>query len=638
MATLLVRQLNGLLLALGYTEPLVSLQQLSSRPNFPVIARLLGWLAERCSNCPSALGSSTSLQTEEERVTFLEQAANVFALNANFILDLECMYSAETGAVKQLIALCQTILTAVNDARDRTNTFQPEQKKPPDPVAETETALAIREPYALALRTDPPGEVIPPLQNRDRMVLATKLQQLKNARSAAFQLVETGASLVQTLERHNHPGRALHRRRVRAFLENLGLHLESGADPQQAAVQGQLESQLQNARQDLEKAQAECTHLEKEVKRANMTLTKITQDNDRVEKRLRSLEALKPAFMENYERLMAELQETYEVYVTCVRNERYLETQAQRRRREEEKEREAQQQLLQELQEKLKKEAELLVRAFDEDDSEDDEDYSQVYKEDYAQRIAPGVSFEAMLASPPPSGGDKRAMGQPGSTHPEEEQTVYFHQQRRSEHEGGQEIFSRIREKDRARRERLKRLEEEASSTREKPTAGETNSTETQSRKEASENSDVREDIGSASLKGKDEGKSEPVGNSNRGGETLNRRHCEGSATTAKQKETILSSADNSDEEEGDPGSSPGSKSSSPEDPSHRSTERINRENGLEGRAQSFNFSSLDYDEPDADDDDDELATDSADAFVSPGERRLRRQREYMQTIEDSLF
>lgn len=103
----------------------------------------------------------------------------------------------------------------------------------------------------------------------------------------------------------------------------------------------------------------------------------------------------------------------------------------------------------------------------------------------------------------------------------------------------------------------------------------------------------------------------------------------------------MLSSADNSDEEEADPGSSPSSKSSVSEGPSHRSsTGRSNRENGLtrlEGRAQSFNFSSLDCDEPEADDDD-ELATDSADAFVSPGERRLQRQREYMQTIEDSLF
>lgn len=166
-----------------------------------------------------------------------------------------------------------------------------------------------------------------------------------------------------------------------------------------------------------------------------------------------------------------------------MRNERYLETQAQRRRREEEKEREAQQQLLQELQEKLKKEAEILVRAFDEDDSEDDEVYSQVYKEDYAHRIAPGVSFEAMLASPPASHGDKR-VGEPNFAHPGEEHTVDFHQQRRSEHEEGREIFSRIREKDRARRERLKRLEEEASSTREEPTAGDTNSNEHQVRGE----------------------------------------------------------------------------------------------------------------------------------------------------------
>lgn len=150
-----------------------------------------------------------------------------------------------------------------------------------------------------------------------------------------------------------------------------------------------------------------------------------------------------------------------------MRNERYLETQAQRRRREEEKEKEAQQQVLQELQAKLKKEAAMLVRAFDEDDSEDEEVYSQVCKEDYANRIAPGVSFEAMLASPPPPRGDQR-LGRPPSTNPEEEaHSGHFHRQRRSEN--GRELFSRVREKDRARRERLKRLEEEANSLREEP-------------------------------------------------------------------------------------------------------------------------------------------------------------------------
>lgn len=93
--------------------------------------------------------------------------------------------------------------------------------------------------------------------------------------------METGASLVQALERHNHPGRALHRRRVRAFLENLGLHLESGADPQQAVVQGQLESQLQCARHDLEQAQADCEQLDKEVKRAQVALTKVGSSTKR---------------------------------------------------------------------------------------------------------------------------------------------------------------------------------------------------------------------------------------------------------------------------------------------------------------------------------------------------------------------
>lgn len=108
-----------------------------------------------------------------------------------------------------------------------------------------------------------------------------------------------------------------------------------------------------------------------------------------------------------------------------------------------------------------------------------------------------------------------------------------------------------------------------------------------------------------------------------------------GAATANEQKQEISSSGDNSSEE--DVRGSPTSRSSDSESPSHRSTEGSSRDKEPRepgGRAGS-SFFPVEFDEPDAED---ELATDSAEAFVSPGERRLQRHREYMQSIEDSLF
>lgn len=88
-------------------------------------------------------------------------------------------------------------------------------------------------------------------------------------------MVDTAASLLQAFERHSRPERVILRRRVRDFLLRLGLHLDSGADQELEHIQLQLAEQLRRAKADLLDTQHACLDLENEVKRTNVSLSRV---------------------------------------------------------------------------------------------------------------------------------------------------------------------------------------------------------------------------------------------------------------------------------------------------------------------------------------------------------------------------
>ncbi|PFH32402.1 hypothetical protein BESB_017200 [Besnoitia besnoiti] len=370
-----VRHLNSRLLALGFTGPALSARQFSAGPNFPVVANILQWLAILC-------GSSTELDTwtvatEEGRVAFLQHAADHVARHANVSLDLVAMYEADDRAVPELINLCNALLTAL---RDRTIgvPVQPCDSDPPTTPRKgtsTSTALALM-PQTTHASFGGPVALCDGAGKVDRLVLATKLQELKSARATVFHLVDTGASLLQALERHNGLERVRLRRRVRELLQRLALNLDGQADHLQANIQRQLEEQVRKAREDLKCTQDACLDLDNELKRTNVALSRVTEDSDRAEQRLKSLQHLKPAFMDDRKRLLAELQETYEVYIACVRNESFLEMEAQKRQAKARDGLAAQQKFLESLQQKVKDKGEPFLdcesdRGASGDDNED---------------------------------------------------------------------------------------------------------------------------------------------------------------------------------------------------------------------------------------------------------------------------
>ena len=83
---------------------------------------------------------------------------------------------------------------------------------------------------------------------------------------------------------------------------------------------------------------------------------------ERTEKRLRSLENVRPQFVEEAEKMEMELQLYYEVYITKVRNLDYLENELQIYHKAEEERREENERKLKKMRERLLKEEVELLR------------------------------------------------------------------------------------------------------------------------------------------------------------------------------------------------------------------------------------------------------------------------------------
>lgn len=152
--------------------------------------------------------------------------------------------------------------------------------------------------------------------------LATKLEELREARNLATEIVESGSKLFTYLGRESELKES--RDRALAFLDSISSNLGSD-DPhqqiersirQQVGLLSENVADLERLKDDAEKSQR---NLKSKIER------KVTE-LERSEKRLKSLKKVKPAFSEEYEQLENELKGLYEIYLERFRNLQYLES------------------------------------------------------------------------------------------------------------------------------------------------------------------------------------------------------------------------------------------------------------------------------------------------------------------------
>ena len=105
-----------------------------------------------------------------------------------------------------------------------------------------------------------------------------------------------------------------------------------------------------------------------------MKINKKQEELERTEKRLRSLENVRPAFMDEVKKLEIDLQKYYEVYMEKFRNLNYLENELEQHHKHEEERRIENERRLKKMRERLIKEEVELLRGNGNGSNRDDVD------------------------------------------------------------------------------------------------------------------------------------------------------------------------------------------------------------------------------------------------------------------------
>lgn len=264
-----LRNFTEMMRALGYPR-LISMENFRS-PNFPLVAEVLMWLVRRYD--PN-VELPSDVDTEQDRVLFIKSLAQFMATKAHIKLNTKKLYGADGYAVKELLKVTSVLYSAMK---------------------------------ANAANETPEESTVSSL----RFDISSRISDLKASRQLASEITSRGAALYDLL------GREVELRELRtsAIAKPLELNeLENGIKKSVISVQ----SDIKKTNQMLDNIASDEANLEAKIEKKK-------QELERNQKRLRSLETVRPAYMDEYEKLEEELKKVYEIYMEKHRNLSYQE-------------------------------------------------------------------------------------------------------------------------------------------------------------------------------------------------------------------------------------------------------------------------------------------------------------------------
>mmetsp|Transcript_6714 Transcript_6714/g.17580 ORF Transcript_6714/g.17580 Transcript_6714/m.17580 type:complete len:420 (+) Transcript_6714:137-1396(+) len=319
-----LRNFTEVMRSLGYPR-LISMENFRN-PNFELVADCLYWLLQRYD---PGTDVSDDISTESDRVLFLKSVAQVMLTKSRIKLNIKRLYAADGLAVKELLKVALLLYKATSSATD--------EDSPDDLAASTDGLPAMN----------------------------SKLFDAKVTRQLASEITQTGSALYYALEREpelrEHRYRAIHRTMDTELIER-------SIQEEVASVQ----SNIQSVDQMLE-------NLEQDEKNMDAKIEKRKGELERNEKRLGRLQGVRPAYMDEYERLQGDLQNMYNVYLERFRNLEYLESELENYYRAEEEKAAENERQMKKMQRKLRDEEMRILRGEAEvdenglDDSDSDE-------------------------------------------------------------------------------------------------------------------------------------------------------------------------------------------------------------------------------------------------------------------------
>ncbi|NXO28770.1 CLUA1 protein, partial [Cisticola juncidis] len=290
---------------LGYPR-IISLENFHT-PNFMLVAEVLLWLVKRYEPQSDIPGD---VETEQDRVFFIKAVAQFMATKAHIRLNTKRLYQADGHAVKELLKV--TLLYGATQG---------------------------------GAPTDPPEED----STQFKFDLDSKIADLKAARQLTSEITSKGAVLYDLL------GKEVELREART--ESIARPLEINEDEKvmKIAINNVLE-EVQKTKDMLNNVTLDEANLEAKIEKRKLEL-------ERSQKRLQTLQSVRPAFMDEYEKIEKQLQKQYSTYLEKFRNLTYMEQLLDEQRRTEQEMFEEAANMLRLIQNRLKEEEQHLLKS-----------------------------------------------------------------------------------------------------------------------------------------------------------------------------------------------------------------------------------------------------------------------------------
>ncbi|CUT99007.1 Clusterin associated protein 1 [Echinococcus multilocularis] len=254
---------------LGYAR-LISLESFRA-PNFSLMAEILRWLALRFD--PNA-DIPKFLDTEQDRVIFIKVIVQFMVVKAFIKLNAKRLYKADGCAVKEMLKIVKLLHSSLKFGE---RTGDDEQLN----------------------------------LNFAEILSIERLKQLQHTRFLASQLTSSGASL------YSHMSHEVDFRQIR----NDAIHRQFDIEFVEKCLSGACDA----VRAEIAKAESALNNIRTDENNLNGKIEKKRGELERNQKRLLTLQSVRPAYMEEYEQLEEELNVYYETYLTQFRNLSYLE-------------------------------------------------------------------------------------------------------------------------------------------------------------------------------------------------------------------------------------------------------------------------------------------------------------------------
>ncbi|XP_075420481.1 clusterin-associated protein 1 isoform X1 [Tenrec ecaudatus] len=303
-----LRNFTEMMRALGYPRH-ISMENFRT-PNFGLVAEVLIWLVKRYepqTDIPS------DIETEQDRVFFIKAIAQFMATKAHIKLNTKKLYQADGYAVKELLKITSVLYNAMKTKGMESSRIGEEDV------------------------------------SKFKFDLGSKIADLKAARQLASEITSKGASLYDLL------GKEVELRELRTEAIARPLEINETEKVMRIAIKDIL-VQVQKTKDLLSNVASDEANLEAKIEKRKLEL-------ERNRKRLQTLQSVRPAFMDEYEKIEEELQKQYDVYLEKFRNLTYLEQQLEDHHRMEQEKFEEAENTLRLMQSKLKEEEKRLLKS-----------------------------------------------------------------------------------------------------------------------------------------------------------------------------------------------------------------------------------------------------------------------------------